>query len=159
MLVAEMIGLALVGYGIWFGARGIGMQFTNQRDWWRPTNRKSRYPYPASGILLGICFAVLGARFALHNVLPGAEIIGYVGGGLFILVVAVGVGQPRFLHPRWYGMLEDRLGKKGVAQLTAAARKMDTEEWIEVSETEATFDAWVRRTAIQQPRSGRGYKK
>jgi hypothetical protein len=154
-----LIGMALIGYGIWFGARGVVMWITGKKDWWRPADRRSRYPYPVAGILLGVFFVILGARFALHYVWPNAAILGYVGGALFLIVLAAGVGQPRFLHPPWYGELEDRLGRKGVQQLRAAAFKMDKEEWVEIAESDSEFSEWVARTAPARVHQSRGYKK
>jgi hypothetical protein len=160
MVVAEVIGLALIGYGIWFGARGVVIWVTEKKNWWRPVDRSSRYPYPAAGILLSIVFMILGARFALHYVWEGAAILGYIGGAFFLIVLAAGVAQPRFLHPPWYRELEDRLGKKGVQQLRSAALKMDKEEWIEIAESESEFDDWVARAApAPQAHHSRGYKK
>jgi hypothetical protein len=160
VFVAELIGLALIGYGFWFGARGVVIWVAEKKNWWRPVDRSSRYPYPAAGILLSLVFIVLGARFALHGIWEHAAILGYVGGVLFLIVLAAGVGQPRFLHPPWYRELEDQFGKKGVQQLRAAAFKMDKEEWVEIAESESEFDAWVARAApAPQPRHSRGYKK
>ncbi len=159
MIVAETIGLALFGYGIWFGVRGIGMLFGTNREWWRPTSRNKRYPYPAAGALLGIFFMLLGGRFVLHYAWEQAPILGYVGGGLFLVVLAIGVIQPRPLHPRWYGLLEDRLGKKAIPRLRSAALQMETEEWIEITASETLFGEWVNRTIPWQERQGRGYRK
>ena len=159
MVIAELIGLFLVGYGIWFGARGIGLWVGTSREWWRPSSRKGRYPYPASGVLLGIFFMLLGGRFALHYAWEGAPILGYVGIGLFAIVLAVGVGQPRFLHPPWYGALEDRLGKKGMHRLRSAAFKLDAEEWGEVNASDEAFDAWVKEAVPAQRAVSRGYQK
>lgn len=160
MFVAELIGLALVGYGFWFGARGVVIWATDKKNWWRPIDRSSRYPYPAAGILLSIVFIILGARFVLHQVWERAAILGYIGGAAFLIVLAAGVGQPHFLHPPWYRRLEDQLGKKGVQQLRSAALKMDKEEWIEIAESESEFEAWVARAApAPQVHRSRGYKK
>jgi hypothetical protein len=159
VIVAEVIGLALIGYGIWFGARGVVVWTTAKKEWWRPVDRRNRYPYPAAGILLGVFFVILGARFALHYVWPRAAALGYAGGILFLVVLAAGVGQPRFLHPPWYRELEDRVGRKGVQQLRSAAFKMDKEEWLEIAESESEFRAWVERTAPVQVHHTRGYKK
>jgi hypothetical protein len=160
MWIAESIGLILVGYGIWFASKGVNRQWGMERDWWRPVTRQDRYPYPSAGILLGVFFVLIGLRFALNNVWVNARILGYVGGGLFVVVVGIGVAQPRFLHPRWYGALEDRLGKKGMSRLRGAAFKVEPEEWVEVVASETTFDAWVRRTAPgSAQRANRGYEK
>ena len=159
MIVAQVIGLALIGYGIWFGARGVGIWTTAKKEWWRPADRRNRYPYPAAGILLGVFFMILGARFGLHYIWPRAAVLGYAGGILFLVVLAAGVGQPRFLHPPWYRELEERVGKKGVQQLRSAAFKMDKEEWLEIAESESEFKAWVERTAPVQVHHTRGYKK
>ena len=159
MIVAEVIGLALVGYGIWFGARGVGIWTTAKKEWWRPVDSRNRYPYPAAGILLGVFFVILGARFALHYLWPDAAVLGYAGGILFLVVLAAGVGQPHFLHPPWYRELEDRVGKKGVQQLRSAAFKMDKEEWLKIAESESEFNAWVERAAPVQVHRTRGYKK
>jgi len=160
VVIAEVIGLALIGYGIWFGARGVVMWTTAKKEWWRPVDRSSRYPYPAAGILLGVFFAILGARFALHYVWPHAAVLGYAGGVFFLIVLAAGVGQPRFLHPPWYRQLEDHVGRKGVQELRSAAFKMDKEEWLEIAGSESEFNAWVERAApVQQVHRSRGYKK
>ena len=156
---AEVIGLALVGYGVWFAIRGIGMLVWGRRDWWRPLDRRKRYPYPVAGVLLGLCFVLLGLRFALHFSWEGAPVLGYTGGGLFVLVFVIGVAQPRFLHPQWYRALEDRLGKEAMRHLRAAAFKLEKEEWIEVDATDESFNAWVDETAPQQRVQSRGYKK
>jgi hypothetical protein len=156
---AEIIGLTLAGYGVWFAIRGAGMLFWSGKDWWRPLDSRKRYPYPAAGVLLGVCFVLLGLRFALHFSWEGASILGYVGGGLFIVVFVAGIAQPRFLHPQWYGVLEDRLGKKDMRRLRAAAFKLDKEEWLEVDATEESFNAWVDRVVPHTPKPSRGYKK
>lgn len=160
-LVAELIGIALVAYGIWFAARGVDMMWFNaKKDWWRPIRHQNRYPYPVAGILLGVCFALLGLRFALNNVWDQARILGLAGGALFVIVLVAGVSQPRFLHPKWYGELEDRFGKKAMIRIRAAAYAMDGEEWSEVSATDETFKRWVERTApkVEEPKN-RGYTK
>ncbi|MBN1639816.1 MAG: hypothetical protein JXA09_01180 [Anaerolineae bacterium] len=158
-VAAELIGLFLVGYGIWYGARGVGMWFGTSKEWWRPSNRRARYPYPVSGILLGISFVLLGARFALHYVWGRAPLLGYIGGGLFLVVLAVGVGQPRFLHPHWYGALEDRLGRQGMMHLRSAALELDAETWSEVNASDQAFDDWVRETVPTQRPASRGYQR
>ena len=158
MRAAEMIGLVLVGYGIWFAARGVGMWFGTDKNWWRPKSRRERYPYPAAGILLGICFVILGTRFALNYTWDNARILGYVGGGLFVIVLVAGVAQPRFLHPRWYGALEDRLGKKGMLQLRSVAFNLDQDEWLEITASEVEFNAWVDRAIPGHKPAGRGYQ-
>jgi hypothetical protein len=157
--LAEIMGLALVGYGVWFAIKGAGMLFWDRKDWWRPLDRRKRYPYPVAGVLLGVCFVLLGLRFALHFSWERASILGYIGGGLFVVVFAIGIGQPRFLHPRWYGLLEDRLGKKGMQRLRAAAFRLETEEWLEVDATEASFSEWVERALPQQRAQSRGFQK
>jgi hypothetical protein len=160
MLLAEMIGIALVGYGIWFGARAIDMWLGAKKDWWRPLTYRNRHPYPAAGVLLGLCFIVLGTRFALNYVWEQARILGYVGGGLFAAVLVIGIVQPRFLHPKWYGALEDRYGKKRMIRLKAAALKVEPEEWLEVIDTEEAFNAWVERTMPgEMQRQSQGYRK
>jgi hypothetical protein len=160
VVIAELIGLALIGYGFWFGARGVVIWVTGKKNWWRPVDRSSRYPYPAAGILLSVVFIILGARFALHYVWERAATLGYIGGILFLVVLAAGVGQPRFLHPPWYRQLEDQVGKKGVQELRSAAFKMDKEEWIGIAESESEFNDWVARTApVPQAHRSRGYKK
>jgi hypothetical protein len=160
MPVAELIGLALVAYGIWFGIRGGILWFGTQKDWWRPLSHKNRYPSPASGVLLGLCVIVLGLRFVLHYAWENAQILGYVGGGLFIVVLAAGIAQPRFLHPGWYGSLEDRFGKKAMMRLKAAAYKLEMEEWTDLIASEDAFNEWVERTMPKQAsQPSRGYQK
>jgi hypothetical protein len=157
-LIAELIGVCLVGYGIWFAARGVKNHLGIEKDWWRPLGRGKRYPYPVAGVLLGVCFIFLGLRFALNNVWTHARISGYAGGALFVAVLVAGVAQPRFLHPRWYGRLEDRFGKTGVARLRRAAFQVEPEEWSEIVASEASFDEWVDRAMPRQMRRpGRGY--
>ena len=158
MIVAELIGMVLIGYGIWFGARGVRIQFSTDKEWWRPTDRHKRYPYPVSGILLGVFFILLGGRFALNYAWEQAALLGYIGGGMFVIVVAIGVAQPRIFHPKWYRQLEDRLGKKTVAKVRAAALKMDTEEWIEIVASEARFEEWLQETAPRTGRASRGFR-
>jgi hypothetical protein len=158
-LFAEFIGVILVGYGMWYGYKGIVRLLTGEKDWWRPSNRQQRYPYPAAGILLGICFVVLGLRFALDNVWAQARLLGYVGIGLFVLVLVAGVVQPRFLHPKWYGRLYDRLGRQRLMLLQQEARKVPSDEWNEIVATEGAFDYWVNRTAPNRaPGRPRGYQ-
>ena len=159
MYLAELIGVFLVGYGIWFAAQGIHKALGTDKDWWRPRRSKRHYPYPFAGFMLGICFVLLGARFALNTVWPHASILGYVGGGIFVLVVVIGVAQPRFLHPRWYGRLEDRFGREGVQRLKAEALRLEEETWIELEATETAFDQWVKRVMPQAPGAGRGFKQ
>lgn len=161
VLVAELIGVALVAYGIWYSYKGIVRLTGSQKDWWRPRSRRQRYPYPAAGILLGLCFIVLGLRFALNNVWEHARVLGYVGIGLFVLVLLLGILQPRFLHPRWYGRLQDRLGKQRLAFLQREAQKMDGVEWGEIADSASAFEQWVNRTAPnnRKGRRGRGYEK
>jgi hypothetical protein len=146
-LVAEFVGVCLVAYGIWYSYKGVMRLAGSEKDWWRPLSRRQRYPYPAAGILLGICFAVLGLRFALHNVWAQARTLGYVGIGVFALVLVAGVVQPRFLHPRWYGRLQDSLGKERVLLLQREAHKASNDEWVEIAASESAFDQWVKRTA------------
>jgi len=150
VLIGELIGVFLVGYGIWFASEGIKRYFGGAKDWWRPIRGKRRYPYPFAGALLGVCFVLMGLVFALHNRWTNTRTLVWVGGGVFLLVLAFGIGQPRFLHPRWYGELEDRFGKKGMLRLRREAFTLDDEEWQQVNETDATFKAWVERT---MPRS------
>jgi hypothetical protein len=134
------------------------MWFGTDKNWWRPKSRRERYPYPAAGILLGICFVTLGIRFALHYTWDNARVLGYVGGGLFVVILVAGVAQPRFLHPRWYGALEDRLGRKGMLRLRSAAFNLDQDEWLEVTASEDEFIAWVDRAMPGHKQTGRGYK-
>jgi hypothetical protein len=109
--------------------------------------------------LLGVCFVLMGLVFALSNVWANVRILVWVGIGVFVLVLIAGIGQPRFLHPRWYGELEDRFGKKGVMQLRRAAFQMEDKDWKEVVSSKAFFDEWVKRA---MPREGqppaRGYR-
>jgi hypothetical protein len=159
LYIAELIGVFLVGYGIWFTNRGIQRALGADKDWWRPLRNRKRYPYPAAGALLGVCFACLGARFALNNVWGHAPILGYVGGGLFAVVVVVGIAQPRFLHPRWYGRLWDRYGREGMARLRRAAYELEDEKWVEIDSSEITFDRWVERVMPRFSSADRGYKQ
>ena len=157
---AELVGLFLVGYGIWFTSEGVRRYWGTGKDWWRPLGRKRRYPYPVSGILLGFCFVVMGLVFVLNNVWAHARSLAYAGGALFILVVVFGLIQPRVLHPRWYGALEDRLGKKTLSRLRSAAIQMEDQEWVEVIATEDAFNAWVERMTPGLRRAPqRGYQK
>jgi hypothetical protein len=165
-LVAELIGIFLVGYGIWFTYKGIVRITSGEKDWWRPTSRRNRYPYPVAGTLLGICFVVLGLRFALNSVWEHARVLSYVGIGLFALVLITGIVQPRFLHPRWYGQLQDRLGREGLARLRRQAFEVDAEEWAEIVASDSAFEAWVNRKTPGRvmpggpPRAtGRGYSR
>jgi hypothetical protein len=155
---SELIGVVLVGYGIWFAGKGVQKQFGSDKTWWRPLTRSERYPYPAAGVLLGIVFALLGLRFALDGVWAQAAILAWVGGGVFILVLVIGVVQPRFLHPRWYGVLEDRFGRKAMARLKGAAVAVPVEEWIEIRASDSALDAWANRV-MPDRRPGRGYAK
>ena len=134
------------------------MWFGTDKNWWRPKSRRERYPYPVAGILLGICFAILGTRFALNYTWDNARVLGYVGGGLFVIVLVAGVAQPRFLHPRWYGALEDRLGKKGMLRLRSAAFNLDPDEWLLVTASEDEFNVWVDRAIPGHKPAGRGYQ-
>jgi hypothetical protein len=138
----------------------VQKHFGSDKEWWRPLTRKERYPYPAAGVLLGIVFILLGLRFALDSVWARAPLLGYLGGAVFILVVAIGVAQPRFLHPAWYGTLEDRFGRKAMARLKRAAYEVQAEEWIEIRASESAFDAWANRVMPdQRRRADRGYHK
>jgi hypothetical protein len=161
--LGELLGILLVGYGLWYAYKGFVRLLTGEKDWWRPANRRQRYPYPAAGVVLGLCFAVLGLRFALNYVWEHARVLGYVGLGLFVVVMLLGVVQPRFLHPRWYGQLQDRLGKQRLVLLQGKARQVDGEEWAEIVASEASFEQWVNRTApggsSGQGRRPRGYAK
>jgi len=158
---AEFVGVVLVGYGIWYGYKGVVRVLGGEKDWWRPETRQKRYPYPAAGILLGICFLVLGLRFALHNVWEQARTLGFVGIGLFVLVLVLGVVQPRFLHPKWYGRLQDRLGKQRLMLLQRGAQKIDADEGTMIVASDLAFEQWVNRTAPSgvQGRRQRGYAK
>jgi len=158
LVVAELIGVVLIGYGIWFGSRGVRMQFNSDKEWWRPTHRNKRYPYPVSGMLLGVFFMLLGGRFALNYAWEQAALLGYIGAGMFVIVVVVGVAQPRIFHPKWYRQLEDRLGKKAVPKVRAAALKMETAEWAEIVASEARFEEWVQDTAPRTGRASRGFR-
>ena len=159
-LFAEFVGVILVGYGLWYVYRGFVRLFSGEKDWWRPISRQQRYPYPAAGVLLGVCFVVLGLRFALNNVWEQARVLSYVGIGLFVLVMLTGVVQPRFLHPGWYGRLQDRLGKQRLMLLQREARKVPADEWTEILSTEGAFDHWVSRSAPSVPQvRRRGYKQ
>ena len=160
MPLTEFLGVVLVGYGIWFASEAVRRVFGTQKDWWRPVKGKRRYAYPVASVLLGVCFVVAGLSAALNSVWASASILLYVAAGMFVLVLVVGVAQPRFLHPRWYGALEDRYGVKGVARLKEAALQMDDEEWIELAASEDLFDDWAHRTAPRKSsKQGRGYKK
>ena len=160
MFIGELLGIVLVGYGIWFSSEGVKRCFSTSKDWWRPTKGKRRQAYPASAALLGLCFVVAGLRAALNSVWAHAQILLYVAGGMFVVVLVIGIAQPRFLHPRWYGALQDRFGIKGVARLKEAALQLDDEEWSEVSASDADFENWANRAIPQQARKqGRGYKK
>ena len=159
-VLGELMGLFLVGYGIWFAGEGVKRHLNGAKDWWRPIRGKRRYPYPASGVLLGLVFVAMGLVFALHNLWANSRIMAWVGGGLFVLVLAAGIGQPRFLHPRWFADLEDRYGRKALLKLKQAAMQQEDEEWKEIAARQATFNAWVGRTMPSSRRApGRGYKK
>jgi hypothetical protein len=129
---------------------------SSEKDWWRPLSRQQRYPYPAAGMILGLCFVVLGLRFALHNVWAQATTLSYVGIGLFVLVLVLGVVQPRFLHPGWYGRLQDRLGKQRLLLLQREAQKTEPGEWTEIIASDAAFEQWVNRNA---PSSAQGRRR
>ena len=160
MRIGELIGLVLIGYGIWFAVRGVKVYLGTDKNWWRPLDRRQRYPYPIAGILMGVFFVSMGITFVSYNVWSHAPVLGYVGGGVFLLVIVVGVAQPRFCHPHWYGELEDRLGRERVEQLKLIARRMENAEWTEVTACEASFNAWVaQRSPLLSRRQGRGYKR
>jgi hypothetical protein len=159
LYVAELIGVSLVGYGIWFTYKGILRILGDGKDWWRPYQNRRRYPYPAAGALLGLCFALLGARFALNSVWARAAILGYIGGGLFVIVVVIGIAQPRFLHPKWYGRLWDRFGREGIARLRRAACALEDQEWREIDSSALAFERWVDRVMPPARKAGRGYKQ
>jgi hypothetical protein len=159
LYIAELIGVFLVGYGIWFAYKGILRLLGDGRDWWRPLRNRKRYPYPAAGVLLGVCFILLGVRFALNSAWMRAPILGYVGAGLFVLVLVIGIAQPRFLHPRWYGRLWDRLGREGMSRLQRAASQLEDKEWIEIDSLPTSFDRWVDRVMPQVHPAGRGYRQ
>ena len=159
-LFAELVGVVLVGYGMWYTYKGIVRIASGEKDWWRPASRQQRYPYPAAGILLGTCFVVLGLRFALHNVWAQAHVLSYVGIGLFVLVMVTGVVQPRFLHPRWYGRLQDRLGKQRLMLLQRKAQQTAVDEWAEIVASDTAFEQWVNRNAPSSaPGRRRSYAK
>lgn len=160
MILAELLGVCLVGYGIWFASEGVKRYFGDAKDWWRPLKGKRRYPYPVSGILLGICFVVAGLGSALNSVWAHSRSLMYVAGAVFVLVIIVGVAQPRFFHPQWYGELEDRFGKKGVMRLKEMAQQVEEEDWTNTIVSEASFNEWVARAMPEhKPRQSRGYKK
>jgi hypothetical protein len=159
-LFAEIVGVVLVGYGMWYCYKGVVRIAGSEKDWWRPASRRQRYPYPAAGILLGICFIVLGLRFALNNAWERAHVMSYVGMGLFVLVLATGVVQPRFLHPAWYGRLQDRFGKQRLTLLQRVAQQTDADEWAEIVASDTAFEQWVSRNAPSSvPARRRGYTK
>jgi hypothetical protein len=159
-LFAEFVGVLLVGYGMWYGYKGFVRLFGKEKDWWRPASRRQRYPYPAAGVMLAICFIVLGLRFALNNVWEQARVLGYVGIGLFVVVLLLGVLQPRFLHPKWYGRLQDRFGKQRLMLLQREAQKTDVDEWASIVESDVAFEQWVNRNAPGNlPSRRRGYSK
>ena len=85
--------------------------------------------------------------------------LGYGGGALFVVVLLAGIIQPRFLHPKWYGDLEDRLGKKAMVRLKGEAVELDVEEWQKVTASRESFDAWVDDVLPQQLRKSRGFKR
>jgi len=159
LYIAELIGVCLVGYGIWFTYKGILRALGDDKDWWRPLRNRKRYPYPVAGALLGMCFILLGARFALNRVWRHASVLGYAGGGLFVVVLIVGVAQPRFLHPKWYGRLWDRFGREGMSRLRRAAYELEDTEWTEINASPLTFDRWVDRVMPRVKPAGRGYKQ
>jgi hypothetical protein len=160
VIFAELMGVFLVGYGIWFSAEGVKKILDGAKDWWRPVKGRRRYPYPVSGILLGVCFVLMGLVFALSNTWQHHRDLAYAGGGMFVFVLIIGVGQPRFLHPRWYGELEDRFGRDGMLRLKRAALQVDDSEWKEIVSTEAGFAEWVSRTMPREMnKPSRGYRK
>ena len=159
MIISELMGVFLVGYGIWFAGEGFKKLMDAAKDWWRPIRGTRRYPYPVAGILLGVCFVLMGLVFALSGVWPQVRILVWIGIGVFVLVLIAGIGQPRFLHPRWYGELEDRLGKKGVTQLRRAAFQVEDQAWKEIVSSKAFFDEWVKRTMPKEAQPPmRGYR-
>jgi hypothetical protein len=159
-IFAELVGVVLVGYGMWYGYKGVVRAFGSEKDWWRPASRRQRYPYPAAGILLGICFIVLGLRFALHNTWEQAHVMSYAGIGLFVLVLVTGVVQPRFLHPAWYSRLQDQLGKQRLQLLQRKAQQTPVDEWAEIVASDTAFEQWVNRNAPSSvPGRRRGYRK
>jgi hypothetical protein len=157
---AELIGLVMVGYGIWFGVRGAKMYLSGDKSWWRHPSRKERYPYPAAGFLLSFVFVLSGSVFLLHYTWPNARMLGYAAGVVFVFVLVIGVVQPSILHPRWYGQLEKQFGRKAMDKLRAAAYAVPIEEWREIVASDEAFHAWVAETAPAQPRhQSRAYKK
>jgi hypothetical protein len=145
---------------MWYAYKGLVRLFGGEKDWWRPANRQQRYPYPAAGVILGICFIVLGLRFALHNVWEQASLLSYVGIGLFVVVLLLGVLQPRFLHPKWYGRLQDRFGRQRLMLLQREAQKTDPDEWAVIVKSDAAFEQWVNRNAPgSTPPRRRGYDR
>lgn len=160
MRVAELIGLALIGYGIWFGIRGVKMYLSDDKSWWRHPSRKERYPYPAAGLLLSLVFILAGLAFLLHYAWANARTLGYAAGAVFLLVLIIGITQPSIFHPHWYGQLEKQIGRKGMDKLRAAAYAMPIEEWLQIIASSETFDAWIAETAPAQSRhQSRAYKK
>jgi hypothetical protein len=159
LYIAELIGVFLVGYGMWFTYKGILRVLGSDKDWWRPLRNRKRYPYPVAGILLGTCFVLLGTRFALNSAWARASILGYAGAGLFVVVLVVGIAQPRFLHPKWYSALWDRFGKEGMSRLQRAANELEDDEWTEINASPVTFDRWVDRVMPHVSAAGRGYKQ
>ncbi|MBN1579283.1 MAG: hypothetical protein JXA89_01175 [Anaerolineae bacterium] len=160
MRAAELIGLIMVAYGIWFGARGVRMYLSSDKSWWRHPSRKERYPYPAAGFLLSFVFILSGLVFLLYYTWANARMLGYAAGVVFIFVLVIGVAQPSVFHPRWYSQLEKRLGKNGMTKLRAAAYAVPTEEWREIVASDETFNAWVTEAVPAQPRhQSRAYKK
>jgi hypothetical protein len=159
VIIAELMGVFLVAYGIWFSGEGVKKLMDAAKDWWRPIKGTRRYPYPVAGILLGICFVLMGLVFALNSVWAHARVLVWAGIGVFVLVLVAGIGQPRFLHPHWYGELEDRLGRKRMMQLRRAAFQTEDEDWKEIVSSKVFFDEWVKRAAPKDMQSpGRGYR-
>ena len=161
MQIAEFIGLTLIGYGIWFGFRGIKIYFSTDKSWWRYPSRKERYPYPVAGLLLSLVFVLAGLVFVLYHTFgEQARAFGYAAGAAFILVLVIGIAQPPIFHPKWYARLQKKFGKKGVAQLKTAAYKMPLEEWQEIAASHDVFTEWATKTApAQTHHHSRGYKK
>ncbi|MBN1935772.1 MAG: hypothetical protein JW934_13975 [Anaerolineae bacterium] len=158
--VAEMIGLIMVGYGLWYGFRGIKIHFSTDKSWWRYLSRRERYPYPAAGLLLSLVFVLAGLVFLLHFLVENATYFGYAAGIVFVLVLIIGIWQPRALHPRWYRELEDRVGKKEMRKLKAAAYEMPSEEWRAIATSDTEFSAWVDKIVPGRVRhASRGYRK
>ena len=78
---------------------------------------------------------------------------------MFIVVLVIGIAQPRIFHPRWYGRLWDRFGREGMQRLKRAAHELEDDEWIEIDSSALTFDRWVERVMPRVRPSARGYKQ